>query len=247
MNFNFGKNKNNADGYGYLWIILAVFFVLMVGGVCYKSDAFSSVKNMFTSGPSLKELDVIMFMSPECKWCQKTMEMLKKEGKDKDITVVDITKKEGQEIAKQFGADQQPIPSFISRKKKTGTVGYRESVGEIVKALTETNESPSSGETQVPQISGSGDGNLSMAIRDLQIVFFSRPGCPWCDKAKENCEQAGVIDSVRIIDITTDDGKQQAAQLLPPGSSGVPAFVSMVTKKTIIGYKPIDQVVQELK
>lgn len=229
---NMMNNKNNQ----WLLIGIAVILILVFAFWC-TTDSFTNFKNSLT-GPSLKDLDVIMFMSPECPWCKKTVEMLEKEGVKGQLEIVDIGTKEGAEYAKQYGADKQPIPSFISKKMKTGTVGYRKNVTELMKALSEVQKTP--------EITGE-NGTLVTQVQKLQIIFFSRDGCPWCTKAKESCDQAGVMDVIQVVDITTPEGKEMAGKMLPPGSSGVPAFVSMATKKSLVGFKPIDQVVEELK
>jgi glutaredoxin len=181
-------------------------------------------------------------MSPTCPWCKKMVDVLQKEGQINNITVVDISKPEGVAMAKQFGADKQPVPSFISRKLKTGTVGFRDSVSKLVDALQQPEkEQPSSEE---PVTKGDIDVNL---IQNLQIVLFARDGCPWCVKAKEACTQQGIMDVIQVVDITTPEGQQMASELLPRESSGVPAWVSLASKKHVVGFRPIEQIIQELQ
>ena len=236
MNLRFGKNtKSKDDTWWYVSVAIIVILIVAFGFWC-TTDSFTNFKNSLTGGSDLKELDVVMFMSPECPWCQKTVAMLEKEGKKGELEIVDITQKEGAEYARQFGADKQPIPSFISKKMKTGAVGYRDSVADLVKALSNVEK---------PVEVDSGD--VITQVQKLQVILFAREGCPWCTKAKEDCAQAGVMDVIQVVDITTPEGKEMAGKMLPPGSNGVPAFVSMATKKSVIGYKPVAEVVKELK
>ncbi len=229
-----------------VFIVLVVLFVCFgLWGTCTESgkSTFSNLKSKMNfskssgGGESLRNLDVIMFMNPTCPWCKKMIGVLESEGQMNNIMIVDLSKPEGVAMAQQFGADKQGAPSFISRKLKTGTVGYRDSVAKLIDAL----KPPVGGESN-----GSED-DKSAQIRSLQIVLFAREGCGYCTKAKENLAETGLTEAVQIIDITTPEGQQTAAQLLPPNSSGVPAWVSIKTKKHVIGFKPIEQIVQELQ
>jgi glutaredoxin len=259
--------KNDANS-GNRWrIIVGIIVILLLlfvgfalwgnysdGGRASFANIKSKLSELVGGGSDLRNLDIVMFMSPTCPWCKKMMGVLDAAGQLKNITVVDISKPEGAAMAQQFGADKQPVPSFISRKNKVGTVGYRDSVDKLVDALKTPGGAgqpvgqpvgPGSSEEPMmpPRMPGQIDLNF---IKTLQIVLFAREGCPWCTKAKETCSQAGVMDVIQVVDITTPEGQTLAGQVLPPGTSGVPAWVSMATKKHIVGYKPFDQLVQEL-
>ena len=253
-------NGKKCDSWSWAAIILVIVVIAVIGFGCWGTltesgkATFTNLKNRFgntTSGPSIKDLDIVMFMSPTCPWCKKMIGVLEKEGQIRNLTIVDMTKPEGAAIAKQFGADKQPVPSFISRRLKTGTVGYRETVAKLVDSLKpqpkQVGGSSSSEEPGMGGMQGGGGGGLVELIQGLQIVLFAREGCPWCTKAKEACAQAGVMDAIQVVDITSPEGAQMAGQMLPPGSSGVPAWVSMATKKSVVGFKPIDALVQELQ
>lgn len=236
-------------------VVLVVIFLMIIcfgfWGTCTESgkSTFTNIKNKLSiGGSSLKDLDILMFMNPTCPWCMKMMNVIKSEGQLNSITVVDITKPEGIAMSQQFGADKQPVPSFISRKLRTGTVGYRDSVAKLVDALKQLPQAPGSLEEPQPGGGGGGGGPTNPTlIQSLQIVLFARDGCGWCQKAKEDCSQAGIMDVIQVVDITTPEGQQMAGQVLPPGTSGVPAWSSLATKKHVIGYKPIDQIIQALQ
>jgi glutaredoxin len=247
----------DTSGWGVGIVVIVILFLLIISfgvwGTCTDNGkaTFTNIKSKLSGsgGGSLRNMDIIMFMSPTCPWCKKMMSVLDSAGELKNITVVDISKPEGANMAKQFGADKQPVPSFISRQNKTGTVGYRDSVEKLVDALKPgqvpaPGQSQEPGNSEEPRMPGQIDINL---IQGLQIVLFAREGCSWCQKSKENLSQAGVMDVIQVVDITTPEGQQMAGQMLPPGTSGVPAWVSMVTKKHVVGYKPIDQIVQSLQ
>lgn len=239
---------------GVMVLVGFLVFILFFGiwGTCTDSgrSAFTNIKSKMNIGESsLKNLDIVMFINPECPWCKKMIAVLESEKQINNVNMIDITKKEGIAIAKQFGADKQPVPSFISRKLETGTIGYRDSVSKLIDALKKPSPSSSSEE---PEISSKESGGMSneqipLLIKNLQIILFTREGCGYCTKAKESCAEAGVMDIIQIVDITTPEGQQLAQEVLPPGTSGVPAWISLATKKHVVGYKPIDQIIQTLQ
>lgn len=254
-----GNSTKSSSSWGMGAAILVVFVLLIVvfgiWGTCTESgkSTFANIKSKFSAFPSggngnLKSLDIVMFMSPTCPWCKKMMGVLESAGQLNNITVVDITKPEGTAMAQQFGADKQPVPSFISRKNKVGTVGYRDSVEKLIDALKQPSDKQGeSGSSEEPMPMPGQIGQIDINfIKDLQIVLFAREGCPWCTRAKEACSQAGVIDVIQVVDITTPEGQQLASQVLPAGTSGVPAWVSLTSKKHVVGFKPFDQIVQSL-
>jgi glutaredoxin len=260
------KESGNGWGVGVAIIIvlLLCFVAFAIWGTCTDSgkSTFANIKSKLPglgSGSSdLRNLDIVMFMSPTCPWCKKMMGVLDEAGQLKNITVVDISKPEGTAMAQQFGADKQPVPSFISRKNKVGTVGYRDSVSKLIDALKMPAApnmaggmpgQPGPGSSEEPPMMPPGmPGQIDINfIKALQIVLFAREGCPWCTKAKESCSQAGVMDVIQVVDITTPEGQTLAGQVLPPGTSGVPAWVSLATKKHVVGFKPFDQLLQELQ
>jgi glutaredoxin len=219
-------------------VILIILLCFGVWGTCTESgkSTFANIKSKLSGGGSLRNLDIIMFMNPNCPWCKKMFAVLNSDIKN--ITVVDITKPDGVAMAQQFGADKKPVPSFISRKLRTGTVGFKKSIGELIEDLKLP---PQSQPNSVPQNSSGEPGNDD-GIKSLKIVLFTREGCSYCQKAKEECAKTGVIDSIQVIDITTPEGQQFAGQVLPQGISGVPVWISLTTKKHTVGYTPIGEI-----
>jgi len=252
------SQPTNGWGIGIAIFVVLILFLVAFGiwGTCTDSgkSTFANIKSKLPgigNNQDLRSLDIVMFMSPTCPWCKKMIAVIESAGQLNNITVVDISKPEGATMAQQFGADKQPVPSFISRKNKVGTVGYRDSVAKLIDALKvpgggQPSAGPSSLEEPMPPMpSMPGQIDINF-IKSLQIVLFAREGCPWCTKAKETCSQAGVMDVISVVDITTPEGQSLAGQVLPPGTSGVPAWVSMATKKHVVGFKPFDQIVQSL-
>jgi glutaredoxin len=231
--------------------ILVIFLILMLlfsigtyteWGIQNFANIKSKLSSFGNSG-DLRSLDIVMFMKPTCPWCKKMIDVLDSAGQLKNITVVDISKPEGATMAQQFGADKQPVPSFISRKNKVGTVGYRDSVGKLIDALKQPSAQQTPGSSEEPGMPGQIDIDF---IKSLQIVLFAREGCGHCTHAKSDISQAGLTDVIQIVDIMTPEGQSMAGQMLPPGTAGVPAFVSMATKKHVVGYRSLDQLVQAL-
>lgn len=258
MNNPTQNSKNCSSGWSIgivvLLIIVLIFIFGAVWGTCTDSgrSTFSNIKNKFANLPgvgnvSLKQMDIVMFMSPTCPWCKKMIGVLESAGQLNNVMVVDISKPEGAAMAQQFGADKQPVPSFISRTNKVGTVGYRNSIQKLIDALKPP-AGGGGGGAGGEQSSSEEPMNVGVElIKSLQIILFAREGCGWCKKAKENLVQNGLTDVVQVVDITTPEGQALAGQMLPPGTSGVPVFVSVVTKKHVVGYKPIDEIVATLK
>jgi len=256
MASNPSKAQGWSAGVAVLVVILLVVICFGIWGTCTDSgkSTFANIKSKIGGGGggSLKSLDVIMFMSPTCPWCKKMMAVLDAEGQLNNVTLVDTSKPEGAAMAQQFGADKRPVPSFISRQLKTGTIGYRDSVAKLVEALKppvgDQGQGQGQGQGQAPASSeepGMPEGQID--IRSLQIVMFAQEGCGYCTQAKEALSQAGVMDAIQIVDINTPEGKQMAGQMLPPGTSGVPSWFSVKSGKHVVGYRSLDHVIQSLQ
>ncbi len=239
-------NSNPSLMMGFLGATFIVLVLLLIFGTCTESgrQQFENIKNKLRSPrKDIKPLDIVMFMSPTCPYCKKMEDILKKEGQLSNITVVDITKKEGLEFAKQFGADKQPVPSFISRTLKTATLGSKETVEALIADLSIKEGPPTE-----PSSSEPGSGGIDMGLVDqLQIILFAREGCGHCTRAKTHCDEMGVTGMIKIIDITTPEGQSLANNMLPPGTNAVPAWVSVATKKSVIGFQPLVDILQKLK
>ena len=188
-------------------------------------SGFGNILEKFGSsgGSELKELDIIYFMSPSCPWCQKMNKVLDDSGSMSSITVIDVTKPEGQEMAKKMGAADKGIPAFISKKNKTGSVGFKPSVSELAKSL-EKGAGPQKAMNTPPTPKMDPNQAVS-AVQDLQLVVFASPSCGWCNKLKTDLSEAGVLEMVELVDVSTDGGQQTAKQLLGE-FRGVPATYS---------------------
>lgn len=236
-----------------MYIIIAVVVVLVALTVMYfKTDYFTDIKNKIT-GTSLKSLDVVMFMSPTCGHCQQMLQTLAQENKLNDLMIIDVSKDEGKKIAEQFGAADKPVPSFISRKKHTGTFGSKPNVAQLIKDLTENNVAEPTQQVQqqmqqpVQNEKAAGAGEL---VKELDIIMFSRDGCGHCVNAKDQLSQNGLMGSITNVDVTTPEGSQLFEKMVPlkPGEKGrsVPSFVSKKTGKIAVGFKSLDSLLDQL-
>jgi glutaredoxin len=237
-----------------MYIIIAVVVVAVALAVMYfKTDYFTDLKNKIT-GTSLKSLDVVMFMSPTCGHCQQMLQTLAQENKLNDLMIIDVSKDEGKKIAEQFGAADKPVPSFISRKKHTGTFGSKQSVAQLIKDLTENNVAEPTQQVQQQQVQqpvqNEKASGVSELVSALDIIMFSRDGCGHCVNAKDQLSQNGLMGSITNVDVTTPEGSQMFEKMVPlkPGASGraVPSFVSKKTGKIAVGFKSIDSLLDQL-
>jgi protein-disulfide isomerase len=261
----FGKSETKIDE-TTMWIGISILvFVLFIGGCYCNRDPDSSegfvggVKSGFgnlvekfggggggVGGSSIKELDVIYFMSPSCPWCQKMNKVLSDSGAMNSLTVVDVTKPEGQEMAKKMGAADKGIPAFISKKNKTGTIGFKQSVSELAKSLEKGgNGAKPMSKPNAPETPKMDPNQAVSAVQDLQIVVFASPSCGWCNKLKTELSEAGVLEMVELVDVSTEGGQQTAKELLGE-FRGVPATYSRKTSKSSVGYKPLGDIINSL-
>ena len=217
-------------------VILILLIVVILWNTC---EPFRNVfKNVGAGNGELRGMEVMFFMSPKCPWCQKMKAVLEKEGTLRDLETVDITTPQGQETAKKYGSLDKGVPSFVSKKLRTGTVGFKESTKELVAALNKAKDEPEPKEA-LPSEEARGK------IGDLRVVLFTSPSCGWCKKAKEGLSEAGVLGSVEVVDITTPEGKELVSKEIPE-FRGVPVAKSMVTGKIVTGYRPLGELVAEL-
>jgi glutaredoxin len=218
-------------------IVVILLIVIILWNTC---EPFRNVFKSNGGGSSeLKGMEVIFFMSPKCPWCQKMKAVMEKEGSLRDVEMVDVTTAQGQELAKKYGSLDKGVPSFVSKKLRTGTVGFKESTNELVKSLVKAKDEPEPKEP-IPTEEALGK------IGALRVLLFTSPTCGWCKKAKDGLQEAGVLDSVEVVDISTPEGKELVSKEIPD-FRGVPVAKSMVTGKIVTGYRPLEALVAELQ
>lgn len=269
-----GSNSNSMVSQATNWVyenkVMALVVVISIvalalGITAYvKEDFRNQLMELFSGSKKeqLKELDVLFFMSPTCPWCQKMMKVLDDEGKTSEITVIDVSKPDGQEVAKKFGAASRGVPNFVSRKLNTGTVGYKDSTAKVIEALLAVKKPGSTAEPHPPgghshpeNEKGSGrpqeqkkSGDVQVDPQDvasLGIVVFVTEGCPWCTKAKDDAQNLGIMPYLELQDLNTPEGKA-ALQQSGVEFKGAPTFFSRATGKTAVGYRPFNQIITAL-
>lgn len=238
------RRNSKEEGYSMLFIVLVLTaIVLLTTGGCYyyKPELFGNL----LGGQKIKDLDVLFFMNPTCPWCKKMVAVMNKENTLNDVMVVDVSKPEGQELAKKYGAASRGVPSFISRKLNTGTVGYKDSTKKVVSGLVEGQKPVK----QLEQPEQPQPGAVSPeVVKDLGIVMFVSEGCGWCKKAKEEAVQNGVMPYLELQDIGTPEGKATLNELIGEGNfKGAPTFYCRKTGKTAVGYMPMDKIVMAVQ
>ena len=243
-------NSNSNSNYNWIWITIIVLFVIIIiaFGCWSTTDHFKQTFGNLMNN-NIKDLDITMFMIPTCQWCQKTLALFEKEGIKDQIEIIDISTPQGAEYASKTGADKQPVPSFISKKMKTGHVGYSDDINELIKALKQpkiTNQNIVDQDENQYQDENKYQNQDEIINRGLNITMFAREGCGWCDKAKSMINESNYKKYIHIVDTNTPQGQELYRKLLPEGSGNVPAFVNITNNKYVIGYKPIDKIISEL-
>lgn len=233
---------------GFTFIFLIMLLILATCTETGRKYADNFKDKVFTNKQKLRDLDVLMFMSPTCPHCVKTIDILRKEGEINNLTIIDVNQDEGRKIAEQYGADKRPVPSFVSRKTHRSAIGSIENVLQLVKALYPSKNLLKSSEESSEESSNEENSTLDTdLIQKLEIVLFASDNCGYCVKTKEECNKAGIIKHIKIVDVSTPEGQQVVSELLPPGTTGVPVWLSMASKKHVIGYRPIPTLLKELQ
>jgi glutaredoxin len=207
--------------------IILVVFILLITYNC--NDNFANIVNgAFGRKKSIKDLDVIFIMNPECPWCAKQIEVLKADGSINDITIVDISKPGGPEQAKMYGT--KGFPFFVSLKNKTATMGFKEKTDDIIKELT----GPVAPVAQKAQEAGTVQEPAGPTY-----VLITRETCPWCTKAKENIVQSGA--PFANVDFNSEQAKE-ILKMFDIKSKSVPIYVNLKNGKNLVGFKPVADV-----
>ncbi len=221
---SFFQNKGMLLIVGLVVAAAVVFFVLT-----YVNEDFAN--NVFGSS-NLKDLDVILFMDPSCPWCKKTLELLKKDNKLDDITIINVRTDDGRKEAVKYGVNKG-LPAFVSKKTNLGTVGHPESVKMLVKDLTDKSKI--------------NDNNDGMPIEDLKIVLFYKDNCKWCNKSKDDLSNMGIMNIIEMKDVNSEEGREALKQFNLNTNTSVPVYASRATNKTTVGYKPFNEILDQLK
>jgi glutaredoxin len=211
--------------------ILALVFALVflvVGVWYYYGYGISGFGNTTNLKDAVNSLDIVMFTSPECKYCPQQLDAFKSQGLLNSIVVKDISDENNKKEAMRFGVIG--FPYFISLKNRTATLGYEQDIQKIVDHLS-------------PQKAVAAQKtDDSAAAQGPKVYVLTRAGCGWCDKAKKDIADKQVDSSVvAVVEAGGPDGKA-VIDKYNIKVQGVPIFVNAKDGQTIVGFKPIEEV-----
>lgn len=215
----------------YKYIIAIILFLIVVSVVLayqYK-DTFGNV-----STGTIKDLQIMLFTSSECKHCNDQIKALG--SYMKDIEVRDLSVPENQVLAKQLGIIGTPF--FVSVKNRSGYTGYEPEVSKLVKYLSPDKVGPAG---------PSGQAEQTGPVGQASVVLISKDGCGHCTKAKANIDALKLPSSViRVI----NSGSKEASDIIKKFNleiKGYPTFVNINTGKIVVGFNPpVTNIIKEL-
>ena len=135
----------------------------------------------FASPEKLKELEIILFIDPKCRYSKKQLET----DFSNHCNIININKKENKQLFTDHGGFATPY--FFSTKTNRAYTGFIESPEKLSKAMRvqenfTTNSSP----------------DYSKTLKDLDITVYSFHGCPHCDNFKKLLQENKLMDSLKI-------------------------------------------------
>ncbi len=223
-----------------LGISLIIIFILILWGTCTEKgkSSFGNIKSMFGKKKSpLRDLDVYMFMSPNCKYCHDMMDVLKKEDEISSLKIINKDDEKNKSILQEFSVkDDSPVPLFISKRLKTATYGFKPSVKDLIVSLVKKEEVQSSDE----------EDSVHKTVKTLGIILFSLETCHICTMSKEMCANLGLNDVVEIVDVMTPKGKEMLAYYGLSHIANFPLFYSRSSRKSVLGHRSIEELIKEL-
>lgn len=256
------KSKKNNNTIGIIIVVVSLVGLgIFLYCSCKDGDGETfSLKNTIekltkpasSKNSKLGQLGIIYFMSPKCPYCKKMNKVLKDAGEYNNIEVIDVTKPNGAQKAKQMGAANRGVPAFISKALKTGAIGAKSSIDELVMSLQpQPKKAKEPGPGQGQQGQGQGQGSMDPSdmvnsIQNMGLVVFTSPSCSWCNKLKSDFQNLGTSEMIQWVDISTPDGKAMVSQLVKD-FRGVPVVYSKLSNKSSVGYKPLGNIILELK
>lgn len=223
-----GNGSSTGNSGTTICIVLAVVALLIIGAVvCFTSEKFKNIrkkkKDRFTQQKSdLAKLDVMAIISPSCGYCKKFLKMLEDAGETSNVSIIDMSKglNDNDHNALQQMGFTGGVPFISSRATKKNHPGCPKSLDALVQSLSTPTQ-------------GSGGPHVNQA-KDLGIIFFGRPGCPYCVRMKEMLEGDGLMEVIDFV----DTGSPAGAKKLPKNARGVPHFYSKKTGQSHTGAVP---------
>ena len=83
----------------------------------------------------VQELDIVLFVSPTCGWCNKLKSEFTESGVLEMVEMVDVSTPEGKNVAQELLKEFRGVPASYSKKTGKSSVGYKP-LSEIVASLS---------------------------------------------------------------------------------------------------------------
>lgn len=225
------------------FIILAIFVVMVLIGIAgtFLKDKFANI--IGSDDPA--DFDIIFFMNPNCGWCTKQIEVLKKEGTLGSMTIKDISKEEDKKEAQQYGV--KGFPYFISKRNKSASMGFHETTQDLLNSL----KVPTGG-TQVQEAGQEGpegpEAQSALKVTKaprMALTLLTSNGCGHCTSAKKDIASKGVPVTIIVKEENPEEFNKMLASI-GKTSSPVPLYINPKNGKTKVGFAPIEAVMKEL-
>ena len=114
-------------------IVLSVLLIFIAYVLYRKYTKSESMEDEPAVLGRYKELDITMFVTPNCKYCKKLMKILKNNGLDDYTEVIDISKPEGRDLFDLTG--EEGVPLLFSKTTQKKYSGYTKDIFDILKTL----------------------------------------------------------------------------------------------------------------
>lgn len=164
------------------------------------------IREGYTSG-DLKDLDIVVFVDKKCPFSKEQL----KQSFINELTIKDIKKKENKQMLTNMGGTATPY--FYSIKSNRYFTGLEKNEKNLYKNLSQKenfiNES-------------------QQKVKDLDIIIYSSPNCPYCMKLKKMLQDEGMMEHVSFIE---DMSKMQNLEQI----QGFPYLMSRKSSKNMTG------------
>lgn len=232
----FKKNKYLLVGFLVIIVVASLIYVY-----------FDNIKNFWenfssVSPDAIKELDVMVFYDPSNAWSQKMMTLLESQNLLDKVTLVDAAT--NKELVEKYNV-KHGVPAFYSKKYDTMSVGFKNSIQDVINELTTGKP------TEQPAVQRQNPiKEKEKMINDLNIWVFTREGCGHCTHAKQDIQtlkDLGMDLNIKILDAVKNPSEyEKYKQMAGLNINGVPVFYSNTTKKNQVGYATFDKIIEQL-
>lgn len=164
------------------------------------------IREGYTSG-DLKDLDIVLFIDKKCPFSKEQL----KQSFINEITIKDVKKKENKQMLTNMGGTATPY--FYSLKTNKFYTGLEKNLENLYKILSQK-------ETFMNE--------SQQKVKELDIIIYSSPNCPYCVKLKKMLQDEGMMEHVSLIE---DMSKMKNLEQI----QGFPYLMSNKTSKNMTG------------